>query len=345
MTFNPVLVATHVAKPQWYKTTAKYAKVNSRIAIRQLVTTLLPYFLLIALMTHMVRQGYPYLVTLAIAVVPAALFVRIFIIFHDCTHGSFLHSPRWNTRVGYFCGILTFTAFYDWRRSHAGHHITVGDLDRRGIGDITTMTVAEYLAAPALNRLAYRLYRSPAIMFCLGPAYYFLVRNRWPSKGANKHDVHSVIATDAAILSIGVAASLVVGFETYVLVQLPVLIMAATFGVWLFYIQHQFEGVYWARHKEWDPWTAAIQGASYYKLPKVLQWLSGNIGFHHVHHARPGIPNYRLQQCYEETPELQTAKPITIRSSLRSVRLNLWDEEKRQLVSFGSLAKGNSSLR
>lgn len=337
MVFNPVLVASHVEKPPWYRVTAKYAQPDPRIATWQLLSTLSLYVLLLALMVYTVNSGYPYWVTLVEAVAAAAVFVRIFIFFHDCTHGSFLHSPRWNTRIGYLCGILTFTAFYDWRRSHAGHHITVGDLDRRGLGDITTLTVEEYLAAPPLQRLCYRLYRNPVVMFGIGPSYYFLLRNRWPSKGSNKHDVHSVIITNLAILAIAGTATRVLGFKTYVMVQLPILILAATFGVWLFYIQHQFEGVYWARHKEWDPWRAALEGASYYRMPKILQWLSGNIGFHHVHHARPGIPNYRLQQCYDETPELQRVKPVTIRTSLKCPRLNLWDEEKRKLVSFSSL--------
>ena len=337
MVFNPVLVSRHLQKPEWYKETAKYASFDVGIAIRQLLTTLIPYFFLLAIMVGMVRRGYPYSMVLALAAVAAALFVRIFIFFHDCTHGSFLPSPRWNTRVGFFCGVLTFTAFYDWRRSHAGHHITVGDLDRRGIGDITTLTVAEYLASTPWQRLCYRLYRSPVVMFGIGPAYYFLLRNRWPSKGAHKQDIHSVVITNLAILAMAGTASWALGFKTYIMVQLPVLLLAATFGVWLFYIQHQFEGVYWERHENWNPWTAALEGASYYKLPAVLQWLSGNIGFHHVHHARPGIPNYHLQQCYDETPELKRVHPVTVRDSLRSYRLNLWDEERRRLVSFGSL--------
>jgi acyl-lipid omega-6 desaturase (Delta-12 desaturase) len=337
MAFNPVLVASHVKKPAWYRSLGKYAKPDHGMAIRQLVTTLLPYFILLAAMIYTVKSRLPYVITLAMAVVAAAIFVRIFIFFHDCTHGCFVHSPHWNRNIGYLCGILTFTAFHDWRRSHAGHHITVGDLDRRGFGDITTLTVEEYLTASPWRRLCYRLYRSPAVMFTVGPAYYFLLRNRWPSKGAHRQDVHSVIYTDLAIFAIIAVTSWAIGFKTYVLVQLPILLFAAVFGVWLFYVQHQFEGVYWARHKEWDPWKAALEGSSFYKLPKILQWLSGNIGFHHVHHAQPGIPNYNLQRCYEEVPEVQTAKPITFWNSLRFVRLNLWDEQQRQLVSFRSV--------
>lgn len=337
MSFNPVLVVAKVEKPQWYKSTAQYAKAENLTAIRQLLATLIPYLLLLALMVLSVRQGYPYGITLSLGVLATALFVRIFIFFHDCTHGSFLTSPRWNRNVGYLCGILTFTPFHDWRRSHAGHHISAGDLDRRGMGDITTMTVEEYFAAPTLKQLAYRLYRHPVVLLGIGPIYYFLLRNRYPSPGAKKIDFISVIFTNLALTAICVAASLTIGFQTYLLVQMPVLIMAATLGVWLFYQQHQFKGVYWARHHEWDPWRVAMEGASYYELPKILQWATANIGFHHVHHMRPGIPNYRLQECYEATPELQAVKRLTLRESLGSLRLNLYDEQQQELVSFRSL--------
>lgn len=337
MSFNPVLVVAKVEKPEWYKSTAQYALRNTRTALWQLATTLLPYLLLLALMVRTVRHGYPYGVTLALGVVAAGLLIRLFILFHDCTHGSLLPSPRWNRNVGYLCGILAFTAFHDWRRSHAGHHITAGDLDRRGVGDITTMTVEEYLAAPPRQRLAYRLYRHPLILLGIGPLYYFLLRNRYPSPGAKKIDFISVAVTNLVLAAIVVAASLTIGFKTYLLVQLPVLMMAATAGVWLFYIQHQFQGVYWARHDAWDPWRVVMEGASYYQLPKILQWFTGNIGFHHVHHMRPGIPNYRLQECYEAIPELQAVKPLTLRDSLGSLRFNLYDESRRRLVSFRSL--------
>jgi acyl-lipid omega-6 desaturase (Delta-12 desaturase) len=337
MPFNPVIVVAKGARPAWYQNTARYAQPILRTSLGQLLTAVIPYLLLLALMAHTVRRGYPYPLTLALAVAAAALFSRIFIFFHDCTHGSFLRSPRWNRNVGYLCGILTFTAFHDWRRSHAGHHITAGDLDRRGFGDITTMTVAEYRQAPPLQRLAYRLYRHPLIMFGIGPAYYFLLRNRYPTKGGKKLDFFSVICTDLAIAAIIVVAGLTIGIRTYVLVQLPVLLIAATLGVWLFYVQHQFEGVYWARHDEWDPWRVAMEGSSYYRLPRLLQWITGNIGFHHVHHVRPGIPNYRLQECYVAIPELQAVEPLTIRKSLRSLQLHLWDEQQRKMVSFRSL--------
>lgn len=339
MSFNPVLVIAKVEKPAWYKGTARYARADVATSIRQLLTTIIPYLLILTLMALIVNLGYPYWLTLMLAVAAAALFSRIFIFFHDCTHGAFFSSPRWNRNVGYLCGILTFTAFHDWRRSHTRHHITAGDLDRRGIGEITTMTVAEYLAARWPERLSYRLYRHPLVLLGIGPLYYFLLRNRLPAPGGKKIDYLSVLATNAALAAIIVIASLTIGFKTYFLVQFPVLLLAATLGVWLFYIQHQFEGVYWSRHDNWDPWRVAMEGASYYRLPKLLQWVTGNIGYHHVHHMRSGIPNYYLQECYEATPELQAVKPLTLRTSLKSLRLNLYDEERQRLVSFQELKK------
>lgn len=337
MPFNPVVIVARGKKPEWYQGTARYLERDIRKALWQLLSTLLLYLLLLGAMIVTVRRGVPYAVTLAFGVVAAALLTRLFILFHDCTHSSLLRSPRWNRNVGYLCGILTFTAFHDWRRSHAGHHITAGDLDRRGVGGIWTMTVEEYRAASPLRKLGYRLYRHPLIFLGIGPLYYFLLRNRFPSRGAKKIDVVSVIVTDLALAAIVVAASLTIGLRSYLLVQLPVLMLGGMLGVWLFYIQHQFEGVYWARHAEWDPWQVVMTGASYYQLPKLLQWATGNIGFHHVHHMRPGIPNYRLQECHAGTPELQKVRPLTVRESLRSLRLNLYDEQQRKLVSFRSL--------
>jgi omega-6 fatty acid desaturase (delta-12 desaturase) len=339
MPFNPVLLIANVEKPPWYQATERFARADNRIALRQLLTTVVPYFILLVMMGYTVRSGYPYRVTLTLAPVAAAFFARTFILFHDCTHGSLLSSPRWNRNIGYLCGILTFTAFHDWRRSHAAHHITAGDLDRRGIGDITTMTVDEYRAAKPLQKLTYRLYRHPLILLGIGPLYYFLLRNRYPSPGAKKYDIVSVIITDLALAAIWVTAGLTFGLRTYIAVQLPVLMLAATLGIWLFYNQHQFEGVYWARHEEWDPWRVAMEGSSYYCLPPILQWVTGNIGFHHIHHMRPGIPNYRLQECYEAVAELRQIKPLTFRKSLGSLRLNLYDEQQRMLVNFASIRK------
>lgn len=326
-----------VIKPDWYKAISKYEQPNLQKAIWQLVNTFTPYFALWVLMVFTIQQGYSYWVTLALVVVAGALLVRIFIFFHDCCHGSFFAWRRANRVLGYISGILTFTPYEDWRRSHAGHHATVGDLDRRGVGDIWTLTVEEYLAAPRLKRLAYRLFRNPIIMFGLGPGLIFLIAQRWSHKGARKRERYSVVFTNLAILAIIGVASLTIGFRTYVLIQLPTMLVAGAIGVWLFYVQHQFEGVYWSRHEAWDPMRAALEGSSYYKLPKVLQWVTGNIGLHHIHHVRPRIPNYNLQQCYDDLPAMQAVEPLTILRSLKSLWMNLWDEERQKMVSFRSL--------
>ena len=224
-------------------------------------------------------------------------------------------------------------------RSHAGHHATAEDLDRRGIGDVWTMTVAEYLAASKRQQRAYRLFRHPFVLFVLGPPVLFLIIQRFPHKGAGKRERNSVILTDLALLALLGLASVTIGLRAYLLIQVPVMALAGAIGVWLFYVQHQYEQVSWARHEDWNPMQAALEGSSYYRLPKVLQWFSGNIGLHHIHHLRPRIPNYNLQQCYEDTPELQAVDPLTIRCSLKSIFLNLWDESEHKLVSFRSLKR------
>ena len=324
-------------KPAWYPATAPYAKRDARKAVWQLIDTLLPYAAPWVLMIFLVRNGYPYWVTLALAIVAGGLLVRIFIFFHDGCHGSFFASRRANALLGYATGILVFTAFDDWRRAHGTHHATFGDLDRRGTGDVWTMTVAEYRAAPRRTRLAYRFFRNPLVLFGPGPLVLFLIINRFPTAGAKRRDRISVIATDLAIAAVVGLASATIGLRTYLLIQLPILLVASSIGMWLFYVQHQFEGVYWARHENWHPMRVALEGSSYYRLPKGLQWFTGNIGLHHVHHVRPRIPNYNLQQCFEETPALQAVRPLTVRSSLKSLRLHLWDEAGHRLVSFRDL--------
>ena len=324
-------------KPEWYPATAKYGKPDIRRATWQLIDTFVPYTALWALMVLMLRNGYPYAIILALAIIAGGLLVRIFIIFHDCCHGSFFASRRANTVLGFITGILVFTAFDDWRRAHGRHHATFGDLDRRGTGDVWTMTVAEYRAAPPRTRLIYRFFRNPLILFGPGPVILFLIINRFPTSGAKRQDRISVLITDLGILAVMGLAGLTIGLRTYLLIQLPIILVASSVGMWLFYVQHQFEGVYWARHGNWDPMRVALEGSSYYQLPRVLQWFTGNIGLHHVHHVRPRIPNYRLQQCFDGTPALQAVRPLTLRGSLRSLRLNLWDEAQHKLVSFRAL--------
>jgi len=324
-------------RPSWYQALIEYQQPDLRKAAWQLANTFIPYLALWAAMYYVIWSGYSYWIALAMAVVAAGLLVRIFIFFHDCCHGSFFASRKANQVLGYVCGILTFTPYEEWRRTHAIHHATAGDLDRRGTGDVWTMTVDEYLAASRLKQVAYRLFRHPLITFGLGPAGVFLFANRVPRRSSRKQDRFSVWFTTLALLAIVLVASLTLGLWTYIMIQLPIILMAGAVGVWLFYVQHQFEGAYWARHDRWNPIQAALEGSSYYKLPKVLQWFSGNIGLHHIHHLRPRIPNYNLQRCYDEVPEVQIVEPLTLRQSFRSAWLDLWDEEQGRLIDFGSL--------
>jgi len=328
---------TEITRSDWYRELSKYEKPDLRKATGQLLDTFVPYLALWGLMIWMLHRGIPYGFTLPLAVVAAGLLVRCFIFFHDCGHGSFFASRRANTIVGYICGILTFTPYEDWRRPHAAHHACAADLDRRGLGDIWTLTVAEYLARPGSNRLAYRLFRNPLVLFGLGPLVMFLIVHRFPHKRAGQRERHSVLLTNLAILAIIGVASMTIGLRTYLLIQLPIITLAGACGMWLFYVQHQFEPVYWARHEDWNPMSAALGGSSYYRLPKVLQWFTGNIGLHHIHHLRPRIPNYNLQRCYDEVPALQQVEPLTLRRSLKSLRLHLWDETDQKLVSFRSV--------
>ncbi|HNT75114.1 MAG TPA: fatty acid desaturase [Anaerolineae bacterium] len=322
------------AKPEWYKALARYEQPDLKKSVWQLTHTLLLYFATVYLMVRTVQAGFTYWLTLALAVLAAGFLVRLFIFFHDCTHRSFFASDRANTIVGYILGVLTFTPYEEWRHSHIVHHATAGNLDRRGVGDVWTMTVDEYRAASKGKRLAYRLVRNPLVMFGLGPGFMFLVMHRLVKKDARMQERVSVIITNLALLTIIIVASLTIGFKTYFLVQFPIIIIAATLGLWLFYVQHQFADVYWARNDAWDRIEAALKGCSYYKLPAALRWFSGDIGLHHIHHLRARIPNYNLQRCYDEVPEVRAITPLTIPSSLKSLGYNLWDEERRKMVSF-----------
>ena len=325
------------AKPAWYRTTAKYGQSDLRKSLWQIVNTLIPYGVLWALMIHTIQREYPYWVTLALALVAGGILVRVFILFHDCCHGSFFRSRRANTILGYITGILTFTDFEDWRHAHNRHHATAGDLDRRGVGDIWTMTTEEYLAAARGKRLAYRIYRNPFILFGPGSALLFLLFQRFSKKGAGKRAQKSVLMTNLAILLIVATAASTIGFQTYVLIQLPIILIGGGLGLWLFYVQHQFENAYWGRRETWDALSVALYGSSFFKLPKILQWFTGNIGLHHVHHVRPSIPNYHLQQCHDEIPTLQKVTAITLKSSIKLLWLGLYDETSKKMVSFGSV--------
>jgi acyl-lipid omega-6 desaturase (Delta-12 desaturase) len=321
------------------KTLSQFAKPDLRRAILQMINTFIPYIALWATLIYLLDKKYS-AVWIFLPLIIASLFlVRIFIIYHDCTHNSFFTSRRANTILGYVSGVLTFTPFTYWQHNHLVHHGTYADLDHRGVGDIWTLTVEEYEASSRRMQLAYRLYRNPFVFLGIGPGYSFLITQRFLHQWEGKNERFSAAVTNLAVLVIILAAVLTIGLRTYLLIQLPIILASGAIGVWLFYVQHQFEGVYWSRHDNWDPVKAALKGSSYYKLPGILQWFSGNIGLHPVHHLLPRIPNYKLQQSYDASPIMQTVKPLTIRKSLKSFSLNLWDEKQQKLVSFKSLKK------
>jgi omega-6 fatty acid desaturase (delta-12 desaturase) len=325
---------TNTEKPAWVAGIKRFEKPSARKAAWQMSNTLIPYAALVILMYLTMMWHLPYIVTLAIALPASALLLRIFIFFHDCTHGSYVASTAGQKIIGTVLGIFTFSCYADWRRSHGIHHSTSGNLDRRGIGDVWTMTMEEFAAATPFTRLKYRLFRHPIIMFGLGPILSFLIVQRMPTPGSNRRQKAAVILTDLAIAGIIVAATFTIGIKAYLLIQMPIILIGGAGGIWLFYVQHQFDPSYWARTEDWESMDAAMLGSSYYKLPKVLQWISGNIGLHHVHHLRPRIPNYNLQECINQTPELQLPNPLLLGPSLRSVRYKVWDEKEGRLLTM-----------
>ena len=321
----------------WREIVAEYRQSSTWRALWQILNTILPLAALWYLMYLCVPISWWLVVPLA--VLAGGFLIRVFIIFHDCGHGSFFKSTAANDLTGFLTGILTFTPYYHWRWEHAIHHSSAGDLDKRGTGDVWTMTVQEYLESSRWKKFAYRLARNPIILFVIAPLFLFLLRQRFPSPKAIRRERHSVYAMNAAILAMAVGLSLVFGITNYLIIQLIILMVAGGAGVWMFYVQHQFEGVYWERNQEWSFVASALQGSSFYKLPRVLQWFSGNIGFHHIHHLSPRIPNYNLARCHRADPLFQEVKPITLFSSFKSLTFRLWDEKRKQLVGFGHLRK------
>jgi omega-6 fatty acid desaturase (delta-12 desaturase) len=320
--------------PDWYPELKTFRGPDRLKATRQLMNTIVPYFCLWYLMVRSIQLGYSYILTLILALPAAAFLVRIFILFHDCVHGSFFRSKNANTFFGYFLGVLVFTSFEDWRFIHLRHHGTYANLDSRGFGDIWTMTLKEYESSSTMKRLQYRLYRNPIVLIVLGALFNFLLNNRLPDVRVKRKERMGVIFTNLLIVAVALAAARIIGWRAYLLIQLPVLWLAGGAGIWLFYVQHQFEGGYWARKSEWEPLRAAMEGSSFYKLPAVLRWFSGNIGYHHVHHLNPMIPNYHLKRCYDAVPALQAKAPLTIIKSLSCYRLKLWDEDLQKMVAF-----------
>ena len=323
-------------KATWRQIVAEYEKPQLSRSSWQLINSLVPYVAIWALMVFSLKISY--FLTLLLAIPSAGFLVRIFIISHDCGHGSFFKSVKMNTFWGAVTSTLTFTPYKAWRREHAQHHATSGNLDKRGDGDIWTLTVREYLALPLWRRLQYRLYRNPLVLFGIGPLYQFVVQHRF-SPGKTPAQRQSVRITNIVLLMVILLAHVTIGLKAFILVQLPITVLASSVGAWMFYIQHQFEDVYWERQEAWDYLTQALEGSSYYRLPKVLQWFTGNIGFHHIHHLSARIPNYLLEKCHKENNLFSKVPEITLWKSLQSLKFRLWDEEHRQLVGFRHLRR------
>jgi omega-6 fatty acid desaturase (delta-12 desaturase) len=317
---------------RWKASVERYRRSSPGRAIWQIVNTFVPYALLWYAMY--LCMAVSWWLVLPLAVLAAGFLVRVFVICHDCGHGSFFRSRRANAVLGFIAGTLTFVPFLHWSREHARHHASSGDLDRRGVGDIWTLTVQEYLEASRWRRFAYRLARNPFILFVVAPFVMFVVRQRIATRGARRDERESVQWTNLVIVANAAVLSAVFGLQAYLLIQAIIMATAGAVGVWLFYVQHQFEGVYWERGPNWDYTAAALQGSSYYKLPRLLQWFSGNIGFHHIHHLSPAVPNYNLERCHRSDPIFLDVKPLTLAASLRTLTLRLWDEQRQCLVGY-----------
>jgi acyl-lipid omega-6 desaturase (Delta-12 desaturase) len=322
----------------WREALEPYAQPRLGRSLLELTTSVLPYLALTAAMYW--ALGVSYLLVLAIAIPASGFLVRTFILFHDCSHGSFLSSRKANLWLGTALGLFVYSPFLRWRHDHAIHHATSGDLDRRGGGDVRTLTVAEYLALAPRARLGYRIFRNPLVMFTVGPIVALVVGPRLIPRSARPRMRRSVIGTNIALALIVGGLCWLIGWRDYLLLQAPTVLLAGSVGIWLFYVQHQFEDAYWESGEGWSYADAALRGSSYLKLPKVLQFFSGNIGLHHVHHLSARIPNYNLQRAHDENAIFHDVPILSLRDGLRAVRLKLWDEERGRMVTFAEAGAG-----
>ncbi|HZG72967.1 MAG TPA: fatty acid desaturase [Chondromyces sp.] len=320
-----------------------YEKSNTKDSIRQIINTIGPFLILWFLAYKSLSISY--LLTLVFAVLAAAFLTRIFIIFHDCCHYSFFKNRKANKILGTITGILTFFPYSQWQHSHSVHHATSSNLDKRGTGDIWLLTVEEYMKAPLKVRLSYRLYRNPFVMFVLGPIYVFLLSNRFNRKGARWSERANLYLTNISIVGLAALLCWTIGWQSFLLVHGPIFWVAGAIGIWLFYVQHTFEDSYFEENEQWDYVKAAVEGSSFYKLPKPLQWLTGNIGFHHVHHLAPRVPNYKLEEAHMNAEPLKNVPTITLATSLQSLRFRLWDEENDKFVGFKAVKERSTQQK
>ena len=314
-----------------------YEKAELSKSIWQIINTIIPFLLLWYLAYKSLSLSY--FITFLLIIPTAGLLIRIFIIFHDCCHMSFFKNKRANEIVGTITGILTLFPYKQWRHNHNVHHATSGNLNKRGVGDIWVMTVEEYQKASVRQRFAYRFYRNPFVLFILGPFYLILISNRMNRKKALMKERLDTYLTNVAIVCLYGIMCWLIGWQSFLMIQGPIVFIASALGVWLFYIQHHFEDSYFEEDPEWDYVKAAVEGSSFYKLPKWAQWITGNIGYHHVHHLSPRVPNYYLEDVHNNNSELNSVPIITVRRSLKALRYRLWDERNKQFISFQDIKK------
>ncbi|WP_214627932.1 fatty acid desaturase [Paenibacillus agaridevorans] len=334
---------SELKQSQLKKSVAPFERNDLKVSIRQLANTLLPLIVLWAAAYWSLSVSY--LLTLGIGVLASAFVVRTFIIFHDCCHGSFFSNKRANDILGIITGVITLVPYQQWKNSHAIHHATSSNLDKRGVGDLWILTVEEFAALTPLRKLAYRAYRNPLVMFGLGPIFVFVLQYRFNRNGARRKERLNTYLMNALIVAVYALLGWALGWQQFLMVQFPIFYLSGVLGIWLFYVQHQFEDSYFEKNDEWSYVMAAVEGSSYYKLPKLLQWLTGNIGFHHVHHLSPKVPNYYLEDAHDATPPLQKATTITIMQSFESLRFRLWDERDKKFVSFRDVKDRISNRR